>query len=126
VTATQITAALRACAAGFYAEEAGTELLISHDGFLDRPGLIGFADTFASVHDGTPMAQIDWQSLQIAWREGQLALPAANGASSGSLPASPQAPKSASATTLPGLDDRNLELVTTAIRHAAGRPPSRP
>ena len=72
MTATQITAALRACAAGFYAEEAGTELLISHGGFLDRPGLIRFVDTFASAHDGTPMAQIDWQSLQIAWREGQL------------------------------------------------------
>ena len=74
MTATQITAALRACAAGFYAEEAGTELLISHGGFLDRPGLIRFVDTFASAHDGTPMAQIDWQSLQIAWREGQLTL----------------------------------------------------
>ena len=52
MTATQITAALRACAAGFYAEEAGTELLISHGGFLDRPGLIRFVDTFASAHDG--------------------------------------------------------------------------
>ena len=43
-----ITAALRAYAAGFYAEEAGTELLISHGGFLDRHGLIRFVDTFAS------------------------------------------------------------------------------
>ena len=72
--ASQIEDELSACAAGFYAEEEGTELLISHGGLLDRPGLIGFVDNFASVYDGTNMAQIDWQSLQIAWREGQLAL----------------------------------------------------
>jgi len=31
-----INAALRACAAGLYPDEAGAELLISHGGFLDR------------------------------------------------------------------------------------------
>ena len=33
-----IIAALRACAAGLHADEAGTELLISHGGFSCRPG----------------------------------------------------------------------------------------
>ncbi len=71
---TQITAALRACAAGFYSDEAGTELLISHGGFLHRPDFSRFVDTFASVTDGTPMAQIDWESVHSARYEGQLPL----------------------------------------------------
>jgi hypothetical protein len=71
---TQITAALRAYAAGFYSDEAGTELLISHGGFLHQPGFTRFVDTFASVTDGTPMAQIDWQSLHSARYEGHLPL----------------------------------------------------
>jgi hypothetical protein len=122
-TTTQITAALRARTAGFHAEEAGTELLISHGGFLDRPGFTRFVDTFASVHDGIPMAQIDWQSLQIACREGRLAL---SGGEWRILKIAASLAAGAEVSlrdTLPGLDDRNLELVTTAIRHAAGRPP---
>ena len=127
MTATQISAALRAYTAGFHAEEAGTELLISHGGFLDRPGFTRFVDTFASVHDGTPMAQIDWQSVQSSWREGQLAL---SGGEWRILKIAASLAAGAEVSlrdTIPGLDDQNLELVTTAIRHAAGRrPPPRP
>jgi hypothetical protein len=35
-------AALRACAAGYYPAEAGTELLIRHDCFLHRRDFAGF------------------------------------------------------------------------------------
>jgi hypothetical protein len=116
---TQITAALRACAAGFYSDEAGTELLISHGGFLHRPDFTRFVDTFACITDGTPMAQIDWQTLHSARGEG---LPLSGGERrilkiAASLAAGhPVSLRDA----IPGLDDRNLELVTTAIRHAAG------
>ena len=121
-----IIAALRAYAAGLHADEAGTELLISHGGFLHRPDFRRFVDAFASVSDDTPMAQIDWQSVHTAWRDGQLPV------SGGEwrilkIAASLAAGTSVSLRdTLPGLDDRNLELVITAIRHAAGqRPPHR-
>jgi hypothetical protein len=123
---TQITAALRACAAGFYSGEAGTELLISHGGFLHRPDFSRFVDTFASITDSTPMAQIDWESVHSACCEGQLPL------SGGEWRILKIAASLAAGTgvslrdTLPGLDDRNLELVTTAIRHAAGHRPPHP
>jgi hypothetical protein len=122
---TQITAALRAYAAGFYSDEAGTELLISHGGFLHRPGFTRFVDTFASVTDSTPMAQIDWQSLHSARHQGHLPL------SGGEWRILNIAASLAAGTgislrdTIPGLDDQNLELVTTAIRHAAGHRPPR-
>ena len=120
----QITAALRACAAGFHSDEAGTELLISHGGFLHRPDFTRFVDTFACVTSGAPMAQIDWQCLHSARYEGQLPL------SGGEWRILKIASSLAAGTgvslrdTIPGLDNRNLELVTTAIRHAAEhRPP---
>ena len=50
-------AALRACAAGLYPDEAAVELLISHGGFLHRSDFTSFVDTFTSLSDGvTPMA----------------------------------------------------------------------
>jgi hypothetical protein len=118
-----IIAALRAYAAGLHADEAGTELLISHGGFLCHPGFRRFVDTFACASDGTPMAQIDWQSVHTAWRDGQLHI------SGGEwrilkIAASLAAGTSVSLRdTLPGLDDRNLELVIAAIRHATGQRP---
>jgi len=121
---TQITAALRAYAAGFYSDEAGTELLISHGGFLHRPGFTRFVDTFACITDGTPMAQIDWQSLHSARYEGQLPLPGGEWRIL-KIAASLAAGTDVSLRdTIPGLDDHNLELVTTAIRHAAGHRPT--
>jgi len=121
-----LTAALRACAAGLYPDEAGTELLISHGGFLHRPDFSRFAVTFASITDGTPMARIDWQSVHSARRDGQLPL------SGGEWRILQLAASLAAGTdvslrdTLPGLDKRNLDLVTTAIQHAAGRRPPHP
>jgi hypothetical protein len=121
------TTALRACAAGFFPSEAGTELLISHGGFLRRSDFTSFVDTFTSSSDGaTPMAQINRDALHGALHDGQLPLSGgerrilelASSIAAG-FPVSLR-------DTIPGLDNRNLQLVTTAIRHAAGqRPPHR-
>ena len=68
-----LSAALRASAAGLYPDEAGTELLISHGGFLYRSDFTGFVDTFTSISDGTtPMAQINWDTAISALHDGQL------------------------------------------------------
>jgi hypothetical protein len=69
-----VIAALRAYVAGFPAGQAGIDRLISHGGFLTRPGFRRFADTFTCVSDGTPTAQIGWQSVHTAWHEGHLPL----------------------------------------------------
>ena len=47
-----LTAALRACAAGIYPDEAGTELLIGHRAVLRRPDFAAF------IHSGTSTAGI--------------------------------------------------------------------
>jgi hypothetical protein len=120
-----LTAALRACAAGLYPGEAGVELLISHGGFLDRRDFSGFIRTATSISDGiTNMAQIDWDAAISALHDGQL--PVCGGerrilqlaaSTAAGFPVSLH-------DAIPGLDNRNLRLVITAIRHAAGqRPP---
>ena len=113
-------AALRACAAGLYPDEAGTELLISHGGFLRRSDFTSFSDGI------TPMAQINWDALHGALTNGQLPL------SGGERRILDLASSIAAGfpvclrSTLPGLDNQNLQLVITAIRHATGqRPPHR-
>jgi hypothetical protein len=123
VTGTVITA-LRRHAAGHYASEAGTELLISHGGLLDRPGLSRCIRHFTSITGTTPLARIDWESVQQTWH--QLPL-------SGSERRILHIAASLCAGTgvnlsevLTSLDDRNLTLVTTAIQHAAGRRPPPP
>ena len=66
-----LTAALRACAAGFYPSEAGTGLLISHGGFLDRPGFGAFIHVGTSISDSiTEMAEIDWHAAVAALSQG--------------------------------------------------------
>jgi hypothetical protein len=119
---TAITAALRAGAAGFYPGEAGVELLISHGVFLDRRDFAGFIRTGTSISDGiTDMAHIDWDAAVSALHHGQL--PACGGerrilqlaaSTAAGLPICLR-------DTIPGLDNRNLHLVITAIRHAAGQ-----
>ena len=113
-------AALRACAAGLYPDEAAVELLISHGGFLHRSDFTSFVDTFTSLSDGvTPMAQINWDALQGAQLPlcgGERRILTLASSIAAGLPACLR-------DTLPGLDDRNLQLVITAIRHAAGQRP---
>jgi hypothetical protein len=118
-----ISAALRAHAAGIYPDEAGTELLISHGGFLRRHDFAAFVHAGTSISDGiTPMAWIDWDAaitaqLPISGGERRILQLAASIA--GGTPASLR-------ESIPGLDNRNLKLVITAIRHAAGYRPGHP
>ncbi len=125
MTEPSLAAALRACAAGLYPAEAAAELLIAtpwpcrHD-FRGR-----FIRTGTSITDGTtPMAVTDWAAATAALSAGQLPCSGAErrllrlAASLGDgIPVDLQ-------DALTSLDDVRLELVTTAIRHAAGRRPA--
>ena len=119
-----ITEALRAHAAGLHPEEAGTELLIGHGGIVHRDDFARFIRTGTSISDGTTlMAWVDWDAVLSALHTGQIPLcggeqrilQLAASMTDGALVSLRQA--------IPGLDNRNLELLITAIRHAAGHPP---
>jgi hypothetical protein len=125
VTAT-LPAALRACAAGLYPDEASVELLISHGGFLHRRDFGAFVHAGTSIADGvTQMAQVDWDAAINALHAGQL--PVSGGerrilqlaaSIAAGLPVSLR-------DAIPGLDNHNLHLVITAIQHTAGHRPQR-
>ena len=117
-----IIAALRAHAAGLHPEEAGTELLIRHGGILHRDDFARFVHTGTSISDGTTlMAWIDWDAALTALHGGQIPLcggeqrilTLAASIGDGFLVSLRDA--------LPGLDNQNLTLLITAIRHAAGQ-----
>ena len=119
-----LAGALRACAAGLYCSEAATELLIGHGTFLLREDFRAFTWEGASITDGaTPMAAIDWETAITALTTG--GLPASSGERSIlQLAASIAAGTPVSLRdTITSLDDRNLGLLLTAIRHAAGHRP---
>jgi hypothetical protein len=119
-----LAAALRACAAGLYCAEAGIELLIGHGAFLRRDDFSAFICEGTSITDGaTPMASIDWETAIAALNAGNL--PASGGERSVlQLAASIAAGTPvALSDTITSLDSVNLELLLTAIRHAAGRRP---
>jgi hypothetical protein len=71
VNINDLAAALRACAAGLYPLEAGTELLIANATFLHRDD---FTSRFIShgTSGGTPMAAIDWDAATAALQAGEL------------------------------------------------------
>jgi hypothetical protein len=125
MNADDLTAALRACAAGLYPLEAGVALLASNATFLHRDDFTSrFITTATSITDGTiPMASIDWDAAITALQAGEL--PCSGGerrilrlsaSLAGGIPVNLQ-----DAAT--GLDDRNIRLLLTAIRHAAGKRP---
>jgi len=121
-----IIAALRAHASGLHPEQAGTELLIGHGGILHRDDFARFVHTGTSISDGTTlMAWIDWDAVLTALHDGQIPLCGGEqrilqlaASITEGLPVSLR-------DTLPGLDTRNLKLLISAIRHAAGQHPSR-
>ena len=120
-----IIAALRARAAGLYPDEGGTELLIGHGGILHRDDFAAFIRTGTSISDGsTLMAWIDRDAALSALHHGHLPV------SGGERHIIQLAASIAAGTlvclrdALPGLDNKNLKLLTTAIRHAAGHPPA--
>jgi hypothetical protein len=119
-----VVAALRAHAAGLHPDEAGTELLIGHGGILPRDEFARFIHTGVSISDGTTlMAWIDWDAALSALHDGQIPLCGGEqriltlaASIAGGLPACLR-------DILPGLDNQNLKLLITAIRHAAGQHP---
>jgi hypothetical protein len=117
-----IIAALRAHAAGLYPEEAGIELLIGHGGILPRGDFAGFVHTGTSISDGTTlMAWIDWDAALSALHDGQIPL---SGGEQRILQLAASIAEGFPVSlreSLPGLDNRNLKLLVTAIRHAAGQ-----
>jgi hypothetical protein len=116
----QLITALHAGTAGYPAEQAGTAMLISHGGFLTRDGFGHYITTITSSTGPAPLAVIDWDTLHKDLRNGHLPL------SGGerrflTIAASLAAGHPTSLhTDIPGLDDRSINLITTAIRHTAG------
>jgi hypothetical protein len=120
-----LTAALHACAAGFYPLEAGVALLIAHGTFLCRDDFTTrFIEHGTSISDGaTPMAAIDWDAATTALHAGEL--PCSGGERrilllSASLAAGIPIDLR---DTITGIDDANISRLLISIRHAAGRRP---
>jgi hypothetical protein len=122
VTTDDLTAALRACATGIYAAEAGVALLIGNGTFLHRHD---FTAKFIEhgTSGGTPMATIDWDAAITALHAGEL--PCSGGerrilllaaSLAGGIPVD-------LCDTVTGIDDANISRLLTAIRHAAGKRP---
>ena len=117
----QLSTALRAAAAGIHPDQAAAGLIISHGTFLHREDFLCHVETAACISDGTPMAWIDWDAVIATLDGGRL--PASGGEKrivhiAASLAVGhPVSLRDA----IPGLDRQSLELVTTAIRRAAGQ-----
>jgi hypothetical protein len=116
----RLAAALCAAADGLDADQAAAELIISHGAFLEGSEFSRYITTETGISDGTTLALIDWDSaiavlgrggLAVSGGERRILLIAASLASG--HPVSLR-------DVIPGLDQRNLHLVTTAIRRAAG------
>jgi hypothetical protein len=125
VTASDLAAALRACAAGLYPSEAAVALLIAHDTFLHRSDFTGrFITRGISISDGTTeLASIDWDAAITALDAGEL--PCSGGERrilrlAASLTAGILVDLSDAIT---GLDQDNIHLIINAIQHASGKRP---
>ena len=125
MTADDLTAALRACAAGIYPLEAGVALLIANGTFLHRDNFTSrFITTGTSISDGTtPMADIDWDAAVAALHAGEI--PCSGGERrvlelSSSLAGGTLIDLRDAVT---GLYDANIALLVTAILPAAGKRP---
>ncbi len=111
-------AALRA-AARTLPDQAGTGLLIDSGAFLHRDDFTRFI-SYRTTPAAALTAHIDWHAMISALHAGQLPL------SGGERRILTLAASLAHGTrislqdAIPGLDTPNLNLLTTAIRHAAG------
>jgi len=122
-----LAAGLRAHAQGLYCLEAAAELLIAQD-WLHRDD---FTSRFVTVHpgigSGQPMTVIDWPAAVAALGAGL----ACSGGEQQMLKITASLADGIPADlrdTLTGLDDRNVQLLITAVLHASGqsRSPRRP
>ena len=122
MTADDLTAALRACAAGLYPLEASTALLVSNGTFLHRDDFTSrFIDHGTS--NGTSMAAIDWDAAATALTSsglpcsgGERRLLMLSASLAGGIPVDLR-------DAVTGLDDGNIARLVTAILHAAGKRP---
>ena len=125
MTADDLTAALRACAAGLYPLEAGTALLITSGTFLHRDDFTSrFITVATSISDGaTTMAAIDWDAAITALHAGEL--PCSGGerrilqlsaSLAGGIPVD-------LCDAVTGLDDSNIARLVNAILHTSGKRP---
>lgn len=122
MTTDDLTAALRACAAGLYPLEAGTALLISNGTFLRRPDFTNrFIDQGTS--GGIPMAAVDWDGAIDALKAGELPCSAGERRIlmlSASLASGILVDFGDAAS---GLDDENTRRLVAAVWHASGKRP---
>ena len=125
MTADDLAAALRACAAGVYPLEAGVALLISNGTFVHRDDFTRrFITTGASISDGTTlMAAVDWNAAITPLRAGEL--PCSGGerrvlqlsaSLAGGVPADLR-------DAVTSLDEINIARLVTAILHGSGKHP---
>lgn len=125
MTAEDLTAALRACAAGIYPLESGVALLISNGTFIHRPDFTSrFITTGTSISNGTAlMADIDWDAAITALNAGEL--PCSGGerrvlqlaaSLAGGIPVDLR-------DAVTSLDDSNVARLVTAILHGSGKRP---
>jgi hypothetical protein len=122
MTTDELSTALHACAAGLYPLEAGVALLAAEGTFPRRDD---FTSRFIEygTSSGTVMAAIDWGAAITALQSGEL--PCSGGERrilmlSASLAGGIPVDLRDAAT---GIDDRNIQRLVTAIRHASGKRP---
>jgi hypothetical protein len=121
MTTTSLVAALRACASGIYALEAGVGLLIANGTFLRRDD---FTSRFVIHGANDGMAAIDWDAAITALAAGEL--PCSGGEQrvlklSASLAAGIPVDLNDAVT---GIDQDNSRRLVTAIRRASGHHPA--
>jgi hypothetical protein len=117
-----LQAALRACAQGIYAAEAGINLLINNRTWLLRKDFTKrFVHLDNSTLDDTALADIDWTAAINALNTGDL--PCSGGEQSvlrlaaslaDGLPINLR-------DAVTGIDQRNVELLVAAVFHASGQ-----
>ena len=115
-------AALRACAQGIYAAEAGIDLLINNGTWLLRKDFTKrFVHLDNSTLDDTALGDIDWAAAVKALNTGDL--PCSGGEQSvlrlaaslaDGLPINLR-------DAVTGIDHRNVELLVAAVLHASGQ-----
>ena len=123
MTTTSLATALRACASGIYAVEAGIGLLIANGTFLHRDDFTSrFVLTGTSASDSAiRMAAIEWDAVATALAAGDL--PCSGGerrilklaaSLAGGIPVDLR-------DAVTGLDQHNTQRLVTAILHASGQ-----